>query len=319
MKRITALFGLFLLPLSALAQQPSKDRPIVFAARLTGQKYSQIYRINTDGTGRIPLTKAPADATYPRWSPDGKWIVFTDGYDQSKGRRYVIDPEGKTKPRRVTDAAEFDWVRDLEDPPAPGGKHALGDTSIIDLKTDKETPLEEVTLETPMVWLDSKRVVSVKNSEKNGARLEQTTLRLHGLDGKITASFAPTPSEEDTKRFDEEASYGSVWLLHRIPLTDKLVLARLGGGNKEGKWPIGLLVDTKTQTVTWWGEFGYSGMFFSSDGKRFLTALNRKNPKTQKLENTLYIGATDNPQKLTPLVKALDLIVGDWRGGMASQ
>jgi hypothetical protein len=318
MKTITALFGLLALPVLAHAQSGT-DRPIVFGARLPGQKFSQIYRINPDGTGRLALTKPVSDATYPRWSPDGKWIVFTDGYDQAKGKKYVIDAEGKRKARRVTDAVEFDWVRDLEDQLAPGGKHSLGDNSIVELKTDKETPLEDVDLETPLLWLDSKRVLSVRCEEKDAALLEKTTLRIHSLDGKITTKFAPKPSEEDTRRFDDEASYGSAWLVHRVPLAEKFVLARLGGGNREGKWPIGLLVDTKTQRVTWWGEFGYSGIFFSPDGKRFLTCFNRKNPKTDKYENTLYIGATVSPGKLTPLVKASDLIVGDWRGGLSSQ
>lgn len=320
MKRVTLLFGaLMLLPLSALAQVASKDRPIVFGAKLPGQKFSQIYRINTDGTGRITLTKPTANFTYPRWSPDGKLIVFTEGYDPEKGKRYVVDADGKNKPRLVTNATEFDWVHDLDDPPAPGGKYALGDTSIIDIKTNKQTPLEEVSLETPVIWLDGKHLVSVKNEEKDKAVLEKTTLRLHGLDGKIISTIPLTPSEEDAKRFDDEADYGNVWTLHRLPVPDKFVLARLAGGNREGKWPIGLLVDVKNQKTTWWGEFGYSGMFFSADGKRFLTALNRKNPKTEKFENTLYIGATENPTKLTALVRAADLVVGDWRGGMASQ
>ncbi len=319
MTRLATLCLALALPLIALAQKPPGERPIVFGAKLAGQKFSQIYRINPDGTGRLALTKPTLDATYPRWSPDGKWIVYTVGYSQDKGQKFVVDEGGKKPARKVTDAAEFDWVRDLSDQVAPGGKHALGDTSVVEVATDKETPLADTTLETPIAWLDAKRILSVKNDEKDKALLEKTTIRVHSLDGKITFQFAPKPSEEDTTRFDDEADYGAIWLLHRVPLENKFVLARLGGGNREGKWPIGLLVDVKTQKVTWWGEFGYSGMFFAPDGKRFLTSFNRKNPTTQKTENTLYIGAIDSPQKLTPLVKATDLIIGDWRGGTASQ
>lgn len=291
-------------------------KPIVFAAKLPGQKYSQLYRINPDGSGRVQLTREARDLTYVRASPDGKWLTYRLGYGDEAGKgRWVIDVDGKSKPRKVTDAAEFDWVRDLEESFSPDLKWNLLDNGLIDTRTDKETKLEGVTDKDTVEWLDSQWLIAVKS---DATKRETPTIRVYGTDGKLRHSHPLSLSNGDRERFEKEANYGEVWHLHRLPIEDRFLLSRLAGGNREGKWPVGLLVDAGTGKATFWGEFGYSGMFFSPDGKWFVTALNRKNPGTAKQENALYLAPTTAPLKRKALAKAVDLIVGDWLGGLAS-
>ena len=292
------------------------DRPIVFAARLPGLKFSQLYRINPDGSRRTPLTRDARDATFARCSPDGKWLTFRVGYDSEKDKtRWIVDIDGKRKPRKVTDSAEFDWVRDLSESYSPDLKWQLVGDALIDTRTEKETKLDGVTDKDVVEWLDSKWLVAVGEDAK---KPETTMIRVYGTNGKLRHQHALELPKSERDRFDEEAGYSDVWQLHRVPIEDKFVLSRLGGGNREGKWPVGLLVDAGTGKATFWGEFGYSGMFFSPDGKWFVTALNRKNPETTKQENTLYLAPTSAPLKRKPLVKAADIVVGDWLGGLAS-
>ena len=294
---------------------PLTSKPLIFGAKIPGTKFSQLYRLDSDGTNRTRLTREAKDITYPRFSPDGQWIVYRIGYDDSE-TKFVIDSDGRQKPRRVTKSQEFEWVRDLDEALSPDHRHTLDLNAVIDAAGGKEIKLEGVEEEDPTCWLDSRWIVSVT---KDTSDLSKTKIRVHGTDGKLRHEYPLKLSKADDDRFAEEASYAQVWQLHRIPIADKIVLARLGGGNREGKWPVGLLVDLATGQASWWGDFGYSGMFFAPGGKQFVTCLNRKNPKTKKQENALYVASTNAPQKRKLLVSATDLIVADWRGGFCSR
>jgi Tol biopolymer transport system component len=55
-----------------------------------------LWRSKADGSERLQLTYPPNEAVLPRWSPDGKSIVF---YEDSPGkpmRTYEVSPEGGT-------------------------------------------------------------------------------------------------------------------------------------------------------------------------------------------------------------------------------
>jgi len=65
------------------------DRDIVYSARYYNPPGSSkptshfhLYRINPDGTGRRQLTFGRQDDTYPKWSPNGRWILFQRGLHQ---------------------------------------------------------------------------------------------------------------------------------------------------------------------------------------------------------------------------------------------
>jgi Tol biopolymer transport system component/DNA-binding winged helix-turn-helix (wHTH) protein len=53
-----------------------------------------LWRSRIDGTGRQQLTFPPMGVILPRWSPDGKLIVFMDWYSGETHKIYSISPEG---------------------------------------------------------------------------------------------------------------------------------------------------------------------------------------------------------------------------------
>jgi Tol biopolymer transport system component len=107
-----------------------------------------LWRANADGTGRLQLTRPPGYVINPRWSPDGKEIVFmtmtlSDGR-LSMGRISALD--GSPQWLILEDTA------DLEDPTwSPDGKKILfgwsmrgqrkEDFRIVDLETHQATIL----------------------------------------------------------------------------------------------------------------------------------------------------------------------------------
>ncbi len=61
---------------------PVASGRIVFAANPDGGFFSDIFLINTDGSGRTNLTNTPdASETQPSWSPDGSKVLFRAGDD----------------------------------------------------------------------------------------------------------------------------------------------------------------------------------------------------------------------------------------------
>src|SRR5678816_4422449 len=47
------------------------------------------------------LTSSPGSETWPRYSPDGKWIAFSGQYDSALPAVYVIPADGGS-PKRLT-------------------------------------------------------------------------------------------------------------------------------------------------------------------------------------------------------------------------
>src|SRR5262249_35902804 len=76
------------------------DGRIVFTGFPVGNQFDEIYVMNADGSGLTRLTRNRVSDGDPRWSPDGRQIVFDSGrsglYDI-----WVMNADG-THPRRVT-------------------------------------------------------------------------------------------------------------------------------------------------------------------------------------------------------------------------
>jgi serine/threonine protein kinase len=81
-------------------------KKIVFNSGRSG--LIEIWVANADGTQPIPLTSLGGiNNDFPRWSPDGHWIVFRHAAADGKSEVWVVDAEGGT-PRRVTNGPAED-------------------------------------------------------------------------------------------------------------------------------------------------------------------------------------------------------------------
>ncbi len=65
-----------------------------------GTTTSQIYVVNADGTGLRQLTSTPARNLHPRWSPDGREILFVS--DRKDGEQVWVIPADGGESRQVT-------------------------------------------------------------------------------------------------------------------------------------------------------------------------------------------------------------------------
>jgi Tol biopolymer transport system component len=87
---------------------------IVFAAICDRGSKSEIYTVNSDGSGKKQLTqkKGGSGAGEPAWSPDGKKIAFTTfGTDSPPAGIYVMDEDGSNG-RFATEGLSPRWSPD---------------------------------------------------------------------------------------------------------------------------------------------------------------------------------------------------------------
>jgi Tol biopolymer transport system component len=118
-----------------------------------------LWRRKTDGSEKLRLTFPPVHAELPRWSPDGKQIVFMAGQSGTPRDMYLISAEGGEARRLLpegTDGGNPDWSPDGDSivfgpqpafrqaPSAGLGSNAAG-TSIqmLNLNTRKVTTLPD--------------------------------------------------------------------------------------------------------------------------------------------------------------------------------
>jgi serine/threonine protein kinase/Tol biopolymer transport system component len=60
-----------------------------------------LWRSNLDGSNKIQLSFPPMVAALPRWSPDGKQILFFDNSVGKPGRMYLISADGGGSPQQL--------------------------------------------------------------------------------------------------------------------------------------------------------------------------------------------------------------------------
>ena len=93
-----------------------------FLAR--GKSNQEVYVMNSDGSGVKDLTNNPSADNHPRWSPDGRSLLFISTRENGP-QAWVIPPEGGT-PERLTDfsagVGDAEW--------APDGHHLIFSTDI---------------------------------------------------------------------------------------------------------------------------------------------------------------------------------------------
>lgn len=126
-----------------------------------------LWRSKVDGSERLQLTNTSLRASMPRWSPDGKQIVFMGRTANTNWRSYLISPSGGA-PRDLIPGANagFDptWSPDGES--IVLSLHNAGMTSrgisILDLKTEKISDLPDAeNLFSPRWSPDGKYIAAI--------------------------------------------------------------------------------------------------------------------------------------------------------------
>ena len=171
------------------------------------KRISQIWRVNTDGSGPIQLTSGTESATAPRWSPDGKTLAFVTKRGDDEANQVYLLPTDGGEARRLTKhetaVAELTWSPDgtfiyvvASDPKTTEEKvrdKAKDDVFAFD-ENFKQKHLWKVTVGEP-----AERQITKGGFSVIGYRLS--------LDGtKIAFHRAPTPLYGD-------ADQGEVWVM----------------------------------------------------------------------------------------------------------
>jgi len=99
-------------------QESSPQGTILYSATPANVRNWDLFTIRPDGTGRHRLTNTREFEQHPRWSPDGKRILFTQGDVMSNIDIWVMDADGHHR-RRLTEHPE----RDQRAAWSPDGKH----------------------------------------------------------------------------------------------------------------------------------------------------------------------------------------------------
>jgi Tol biopolymer transport system component len=106
-----------------------------------------LWRSKVDGSERLQLTYPPSYAVNPRWSPDGKNIVFFAIDAGKPGKIYEVSPEGGSPQQLMPDESgpqtDPNWSPDGDKIVfSSGGVDPASSINILDLTTHQITPLE---------------------------------------------------------------------------------------------------------------------------------------------------------------------------------
>jgi Tol biopolymer transport system component/DNA-binding winged helix-turn-helix (wHTH) protein len=204
--------------MSAMALAFSPDRKWVAYVSVPDQT---LWRSNVDGSERLQLTNgSEMQAFLPRWSPDGKQIVFMGGTPRSNWRAYLIDANGGT-PRDVVPEAEAGY-----DPSwSPDGGyivvtlHNLRGISIVDLKTGKISDLPGAeNLFSPRWSPDGKYIAAITTDSQKLMLFDRNTASWSEL-ARMTIGYPSWSQNGQYLYFDTTLTDDSAF--YRIRISDR--------------------------------------------------------------------------------------------------
>ncbi len=253
-------FSAFLSGISADGVSFSKDGQWV---AYVSYPDSTLWKSKADGSQRIQLTYPPLTPVMPRWSPDGKQIVFFAFVSGKKTNAYMVSAEGGTPrdvmPEDTQDEWDPTWSADGTKI-AFGGGATIADSSIrlFDLKTNQVSTLPgSKGLFSPR-WSPDGRYIAALSFESRGLMLFDVARQTWEEIAKISLGFPNWSKNGDYIYFLHEENEPSVM---RVRLSDHKVerIADLKGFRQAGYFSIWLglapddspllLRDTGTQEI----------------------------------------------------------------------
>jgi DNA-binding winged helix-turn-helix (wHTH) protein/Tol biopolymer transport system component len=210
-----------------------------------------LWKADQDGSNPVQLTDPPDQVFCPRWSPDGKQILYSIGTDGESGRIYLI-PSAGGSPRMLlsgSDAGESDasWSSDGQRIALAGsvekGVHNHSEIRILDLATQKVEVLPGSDGFASPRWSPDGRFIT-------GLSDANLTLKIYDMETKRWTVLLDKPHggliSYPVWSKNSRSVYLTGWMqgygVYRIPVT---------GGKAE------LVADLKDWPVTgWWNWMG---------------------------------------------------------------
>ena len=78
------------------------------------KRISHLWRVRSDGSQSVQLTRGSEGESTPRWSPDGKWIAFLRGDDEARQVYLLSNSGGEAEPltEHATSVSSISWSPD---------------------------------------------------------------------------------------------------------------------------------------------------------------------------------------------------------------
>lgn len=157
-----------------------------------------VWRSRLDGSQRLQLSNPPGYAMLPRWSPDGKQIVFSAAIENSPSKLYVVSPDGESPRELLPDdphpQREPSWSPDGTKIVFAGYSGDAGSSiRVLDLSTSITSTLPQSKGLFSPRWSPDGRYIAALTSDQRGIQLfdvvsQQWTLLATGTFGWLNWS-----------------------------------------------------------------------------------------------------------------------------------
>ena len=281
---------------------------ILFYSSRTGNH--EIYTMNDDGSRIQRLTDNPLADRVPRWSPDGRKIVFERAFTHENRKIFIMDADGRNEYLLTDTPADYRrpaWHPDGNRIAFSVQEAGTTDLAVLNLQTGKVKRLinnPEGGLSESPHWSPNGRQIVFEHSDEFGRNIWTMT-----TDGKHNKRRSPPSKDVLILRYVPRWSPDGIHILYpeavyrRLPGKLDLVGMRLivqnvlTGSREIHALPKGFLVSK----VSW-----------MADGREILFSASDRNVNTV---DVIYRYPLDT-RELIPLTNPLDnYYVSDWRPG----
>lgn len=158
------------------ARQISYSRDHKWMAYVDAQSRA-LFRSRIDGSERIELTPGKMSASFPRWSPDGKWIAFDAALPEGGGNAYVVAASGGSVEPLLPGGVHLrdaDWSGDGKSLVASEEPASIAETRklvTIDFATRKATEIPGSEALAMSRWSYDGRLISATTEDQTQMKL----------------------------------------------------------------------------------------------------------------------------------------------------